>query len=73
MRRGGSKILCDGTPKASRPARELVQSLLRDDPEHGGVISRRLRTVDNIEHLSETFYRTVVGAAQGTAPGVGLG
>jgi len=67
VRRGVAKILCDGTPKASRPARELVQSLLRDDPEHGGVISRRLRTVDNIGNLSETFYRTVVGAAQGTA------
>lgn len=67
VRRGVAKILCDGTPKASRPARELVQSLLRDDPEHGGVISRRLRTVDNIENLSDTFYRTVVGATQGTA------
>ena len=67
VRRGVSKIICDGTPKASRPARELVQSLLRDDPEHGGVISRRLRTVDNIDNLSPEFYRSVVGAAQGTA------
>lgn len=67
VRRGIAKIICDGTPKASRPARELVQSLLRDDPEHGGVISRRLRTVDNIENLSDTFYRSVVGAARGTA------
>lgn len=67
VRRGYAKIIADGTPKASRPARELVQSLLRDDPEHGGVISRRLRTVDNIDNLSEAFYRSVVGAAQGTA------
>lgn len=66
VRHGVSKIIATGTPKASQPARKLVRSLLRDEPEHGGVISRRLRTIDNIKNLSEAFYRTVVGAAKGT-------
>jgi phage terminase large subunit-like protein len=66
VRMGVSKIIATGTPKVSQPARILVRSLLRDEPEHGGVISRRLRTIDNIKNLSEAFYRTVVGSAHGT-------
>lgn len=66
VRHGHSKILCDGTPKASRPARKLVRSLIRNEPEHGGVIVRRLRTVDNKDNLSPAFYRAVIGAAKGT-------
>jgi phage terminase large subunit-like protein len=66
VRQGVSKIIATGTPKVSQPARVLVRSLLRDEPEHGGVISRRLRTIDNIANLSEAFYRTVVGSARGT-------
>lgn len=66
VRMGVSKIICTGTPKVSQPARKLVRSLLKDDPEHGGVITRKLRTIDNRENLSEAFYRTVIGAAKGT-------
>ena len=66
VRQGVSKIIATGTPKVSQPARILVRSLLRNEAEHGGVITRRLRTLDNIANLSEAFYRTVVGAARGT-------
>ena len=66
VRQGVSVIIATGTPKVSQPARRLVRSLLRNDEEHGGVISRRLRTIDNIKNLSEAFYRTVVGSAKGT-------
>jgi phage terminase large subunit-like protein len=63
VRRGVSKIIADGTPKVSRPAAKLIRRLLRDEP---GVIVRRLRTVDNLANLSETFYRSVVARASGT-------
>jgi phage terminase large subunit-like protein len=66
VRMGVSKIIATGTPKVSQPARILVRSLLRDEPEHGGVITRRLRTLDNRENLSEAFYRTVIGSTRGT-------
>jgi phage terminase large subunit-like protein len=66
VRMGVSVIIATGTPKAARPAARLVRSLIRDEPQHGGVIVRRLRTVDNRKHLSEAFYRAVVGAAKGT-------
>lgn len=63
VRRGVSKIIADGTPKVSRPAARLIRRLLRDEP---GVIVRRLRTVDNLANLSQTFYNSVVARAQGT-------
>jgi phage terminase large subunit-like protein len=66
VRQGVSKIIATGTPKVSMSARKLIRSLIRDEPEHGGVITRRLRTIDNIANLSEAFYRAVVGAARGT-------
>jgi phage terminase large subunit-like protein len=66
VRTGRAQIIATGTPKASRLARRLVRSLLRDDPEHGGVVNTRLRTVDNIANLAETFARSVIGAARGT-------
>lgn len=66
VRRGRSIVICTGTPKASRPARKLIRSLIRNEPEHGGVVVRRLRTIDNIDNLSPAFYRSVVGAVQGT-------
>lgn len=66
VRHGHSKILCDGTPKASRPARKLVRKLIQNDPEEGGVIVRRLRTIDNKDNLSPAFFRAVIGAAKGT-------
>jgi phage terminase large subunit-like protein len=65
-RKGVSRIIATGTPKASRPARKLIRSLIRNEPEHGGVVIRRLRTVDNAANLSEAFMRAVVGAAAGT-------
>ena len=42
VRKGESKIICDGTPKVSRPARALIRRLLRGGEP--GVIVRRLRT-----------------------------
>jgi phage terminase large subunit-like protein len=66
VREGISRIIATGTPKASRPARKLVRALIRNDPGEGGVIVRRLRTVDNAANLSAEFMRAVVGAAQGT-------
>lgn len=66
VRMGTSVIIATGTPKASRPARALVRSLIRNDPGEGGVIVRKLRTVDNAANLSSAFYRSVVGAAKGT-------
>lgn len=66
VRMGISRIIATGTPKASQPSRRLIRSLLRDEPEHGGVVTRRLRTVDNAENLSPEFYRAVVGANRGT-------
>jgi phage terminase large subunit-like protein len=66
VREGRAQIICTGTPKASRSARRLVRSLLRNDPEHGGVVNRRLRTIDNVANLSPTFQRAVIAAAQGT-------
>jgi phage terminase large subunit-like protein len=66
VRMGESVIIATGTPKASRPARALVRSLIRNDPGEGGVITRKLRTVDNVANLSSAFYRTVVGSAKGT-------
>lgn len=66
VRAGKSQIIADGTPKASRKARKLIRSLIRNDPEHGGVIIRKLRTRDNIKNLSESFVRAVIGGFRGT-------
>jgi phage terminase large subunit-like protein len=66
VRDGKSQILVDGTPKASRKARKLIRSFIRNDPEHGGVIIRKLRTRDNIKNLSEAFVRAVIGGFRGT-------
>jgi phage terminase large subunit-like protein len=66
VRDGRSQIIADGTPKASRKARKLIRSLIRDDPEHGGVVIRKLRTRDNIANLSAAFVRAVVGGFRGT-------
>jgi phage terminase large subunit-like protein len=66
VREGVSKIIATGTPKASRPARKLIRSLIRNDPAEGGVIVTRLRTVDNAANLSDAFLRSVVGVARGT-------
>lgn len=64
VRKGSAKIICDGTPKVSRPARALIRRFLRG--EEPGVIVRRLRTVDNAANLSDAFLQAVVGASKGT-------
>lgn len=64
VRKGEAKIICDGTPKVSRPARALIRRFLRG--EEAGVVVRRLRTVDNVKNLSRAFYDAVIGAAKGT-------
>ncbi|HEY2088338.1 MAG TPA: terminase family protein [Mycobacterium sp.] len=64
VRKGDAKIICDGTPKVSRPARALIRRFLRG--EEPGVVVRRLRTIDNAANLSEAFYDSVIGAAKGT-------
>lgn len=66
VRMGVSVVIATGTPKASRPARALVRALIRNDPGEGGVIVRKLRTIDNAANLSSAFYRSVVGSAKGT-------
>lgn len=66
VREGRSQIIATGTPKAARPARKLVRSLIRNDPSEGGCVVTKLRTVDNADNLSDSFLRSVVGAAQGT-------
>jgi phage terminase large subunit-like protein len=66
VREGRSQIIATGTPKAARPARKLVRALIRNDPAEGGVITTRLRTIDNAKNLSDAFLRAVIGAAQGT-------
>lgn len=66
VREGRSQIIATGTPKAARPARKLVRSLIRNDPGEGGVVVTKLRTVDNADNLSDAFLRSVIGAAQGT-------
>lgn len=66
VRKGRAQIIATGTPKASRPARKLIRTLIRDDPMHGGVVIRKLKTIDNIANLSDTFVRSVIGAARGT-------
>lgn len=64
VRKGDAKIICDGTPKVSRPARALIRRFLRG--EEPGCVVRRLRTVDNAANLSEAFYQSVIGTAKGT-------
>jgi len=64
VRKGVSKIIVTGTPKVSRPARALIRRLIRGGEP--GVIVRRLRTIDNIRNLSESFYTSVIGMARGT-------
>jgi phage terminase large subunit-like protein len=55
LRKGDAKIIATGTPKRHMPARELMRDLLKDP----AVVTRRLRTEDNRENLSEAFYERV--------------
>ena len=51
VRLGQARIVVDGTPKRIMPARRLIRRLL-DDPN---VVTRRLRTFDNVANLSPVF------------------
>jgi predicted phage terminase large subunit-like protein len=66
VRMGISRIIATATPKASRPARKLIRSLIKNDKQHGGVVITKLRTIDNAANLSDAFLAAVVGAAEGT-------
>lgn len=55
LRKGRSRLILTGTPKRAQPARVLIRRLL-NDPK---VITRRLRTADNWDNLSQTFRDTV--------------
>lgn len=66
VREGISRIVCTATPKASRPARKLIRSLIKNERQHGGVVVTKLRTVDNAANLSDEFLAAVVGSASGT-------
>jgi phage terminase large subunit-like protein len=66
VRRGGSKIIATGTPKVSRPAAKLIKRLMGESKDDPTVVVRRLRTIDNLENLSETFFRSVVSRSKGT-------
>jgi predicted phage terminase large subunit-like protein len=60
---GGSRIVADGTPKISRPAAALIRRLIKQDK---GTVVTRLRTVDNLDNLSQNFYESVVARSKGT-------
>lgn len=64
VRRGVSKIITTGTPKVSRPAAKLIRRFIRG--EEPGCVVRRLRTIDNLDNLSDGFIQAVVGMAKGT-------
>lgn len=51
LRKGQARRVATGTPKHNQPARALIKRLL-GDPE---VVSRRLRTAENIENLTPAF------------------
>jgi len=65
LRKGQARRVATGTPKRDMAARTLVLRLL-NDPK---VISRQLRTRDNIMNLSEAFLDEVVGRYHGTELG----
>lgn len=64
VRQGVSRIVATGTPKVSRPAAALIRRLLRDTSTQTRVT--RLRTVDNLSNLSQSFYDSVVARSRGT-------
>lgn len=68
-RSGRSRVIVTGTPKSALPAKELVKKLLADAEAHPELtIVSHLRTVDNLDHLSERS-RLQVQALQGTRLG----
>ena len=62
VRQGISRIIATGTPKVSRPAAALIRRLLREND----VVSTRMRTMDNLANLSQSFYDSVVSRNAGT-------
>ena len=63
VRQGISRIVATGTPKVSRPAAKLIRRLIRTDED---VVHTRLKTVENLDNLSESFFRAVVSRSKGT-------
>lgn len=65
LRKGRSRRIATGTPKRNMPARTLVRRLLKDPK----VVSRRLRTADNLHNLSQAFIESQVAPFEGTELG----
>ncbi|MEK6271383.1 MAG: terminase family protein [Actinomycetota bacterium] len=65
LRKGTARLIATGTPKHHLPARHLIKRLIEDP----NVMVRRLRTVDNREHLSEQFLAATVDKWAGTRVG----
>jgi phage terminase large subunit-like protein len=65
LRKGLSRRIVTGTPKRNMPARQLVRRLIADPK----VVSRRLRTADNLHNLSQAFIETQVMPFEGTELG----
>jgi phage terminase large subunit-like protein len=63
VRQGISRVVATGTPKVSRPAAALIRRLLRTD---SGVVATRMRTMDNLANLSQSFYDQIVSRSSGT-------
>jgi phage terminase large subunit-like protein len=63
-RKGKAQIVATGTPKRNMPARKLVRRLLNDP----AVVSRRLRTRDNMENLSPAIL-AIIEKTEGTVLG----
>jgi predicted phage terminase large subunit-like protein len=59
---GIAKIIATGTPKISRPAAALIRRLLKQDD----CFHTRMKTMDNIANLSESFFDAVVSRNKGT-------
>jgi phage terminase large subunit-like protein len=55
LRKGEARRIATGTPKNDRPARQLVLRLLRDRD----VVTRRLRTADNLANLAPAFAASI--------------
>jgi phage terminase large subunit-like protein len=65
LRKGQARRVATGTPKRNMPARKLVKRLLAD----AKVVSRRLRTADNLHNLAQAFIDTQVKPFEGTELG----
>jgi phage terminase large subunit-like protein len=62
VRKGEAKRIATGTPKRIMPARQLMRKLINDP----NVVTRRLRTLDNLDNLAQSFIDTIVTPVLGT-------